>query len=74
MSRGPYRGAVQEGALALECGWDPIRYLDLEGVERLVARAILQEAADRKGDNDKRFWKNVQGAVQNGVARAFGGS
>lgn len=74
MTRGPFRAAVLEGALALECGWDPISYLSLEGVERIAAREILQEASDRKAERDKRFWKNVQASVQNGVARAFGGS
>lgn len=73
MTSGRFRAAVQDGALALECGWDPIRYLSLEGVERLVGKEILQEVAERRGDRDKHHWKNMQAAVQNGVGRAFGG-
>lgn len=73
MTNGRFRAAVQDGALALETGWDPISYLGLEGVERLVAKEILQEAAERKAERDKHHWKNMQAAVQNGVARAFGG-
>lgn len=74
MRTGRFRAAVQDGALALECGWDPISYLNLEGVERLMAREILQEAAERRADRDKHHWKNMQATVQNGVAKAFGGS
>lgn len=74
MSGGRFRVAVQDGALALELGWDPISYLSLEGVEKLVGKEILQEAAERRADRDKLHWKNMQAAVQNGVARAFGGS
>lgn len=73
MTDGRFRAAIQDGALALENGWDPIRYLDLEGVERLVAKEILQAAADRKAERDQHHWKNMQAAVQNGVAKAFGG-
>lgn len=73
MTSGRFRAAVQDGALALECGWDPIRFLDLEGVERLVAKEILQEAAIRKGERDKHYWKNMVAAVQSGVAKAFKG-
>lgn len=73
MTDGRFRAAVQDGALALENGWDPIHYLSLEGVERLVGKAVLQAAAERKVERDQHFWKNMQAAVQNGVARAFGG-
>jgi hypothetical protein len=72
MRSGRFRAAVQEGALALENGWDPLRYLDLAGLERIVAKEVLQEAAERKADREKHFWKDVQAAVQNGVAKAFG--
>lgn len=71
MRRGPFRAAIQEGALALEHGWDPLHYLDLSHGDRLVAKEILEEAAERKADREQRFWKNIQNAVQNGVARAF---
>lgn len=70
---GRFQVAVQDGALALENNWDPLRYLGLEGVERLVAKEILQEAANRRAEREKHFWKNAAAAVQNGVARAFGG-
>lgn len=73
MKSGPFRSVVQDGALALECGWDPIRYLSLEGVEQLVGREILQEAAERKASRERDRLKNLQVVVQNGVARAFGG-
>lgn len=73
MTRGPLRPAIVEGALALEHGWDPLRYLDLVGVDRLIAKEILQEAVERRADRDQRFWKNAVGAVQSGVARAFKG-
>lgn len=72
MTSGRFRAAVQDGALALECGWDPIKYLSLEGVERLVGTEILREAADRRAERDRQHWKNMQAVVQNGVARAFG--
>lgn len=73
MTNGRFTAAIQEGALALENGWDPIRYLDLEGVELLVGKEILQAAADRKADRDRIHWKNMQASVQTGVAKAFGG-
>lgn len=73
MSRGPFRAAIQEGALALEHGWDPLRYLDLCYEDRLVAREILQAVIDRKVERDNQFWKNAVAVVQNGVARAFRG-
>lgn len=73
MTSGPFRNAVQDGTLALELGWDPIRYLSLTGVERLLAREVLQEAAERRAAREKEHWKNMQISVQNGVARAFGG-
>lgn len=66
-------GVVQEGALALSLGWDPIAYLDLRGVEAIVGREILQEAADKRAEHEKQRWKNMAGAVQQGVARAFKG-
>lgn len=73
MTSGQFRNAIQDGTLALECGWDPIRYLSLEGVERLVGREILQEAAERKAKRERDLLKNLQVVVQNGVAKAFGG-
>lgn len=74
MSGGRFRPLIQEAALALELGWDPIAYLGHEGVERLVARAVLQEALETKADSDSRFWKNMASSVQNGIVKAFGGS
>ena len=73
MRSGSFRGAIQDGALALEFGWDPIRYLSLAETERLLAREVLQEAVDRRALREKDHWKNMQAAIQNGVARAFGG-
>jgi hypothetical protein len=73
MTDGRFRAAVQDGALALESGWDPIRYLSLEGVEKLVGREILQAAAERKVERDQNYWRNMQASMQNGVAKAFGG-
>lgn len=73
MRSGQFRNVVQDGTLALDCGWDPIKYLSLTGVERLVAREILQEAVECRASREKDQWKNLQAAVQNGVARAFGG-
>lgn len=73
MRSGPFRNVVQEGTLALNCGWDPIEYLSLTGTARLVAREILQEAAEREAARQKAFWKNLEAVVQNGVAKAFGG-
>lgn len=73
MKSGSFRHVVQDGTLALECGWDPLRYLSLTGVERLVAREILQEAVENRATREKHHWKNMQVAVQNGVAKAFGG-
>ena len=73
MRSGQFRNVVQDGTLALDCGWEPIRYLSLTGVERLVAREILQEAVERRASREKDQWKNLQAVVQNGVAKAFGG-
>lgn len=74
MTRGPLRAAIREGALALEHGWDPLHYLDLSHEDRLVAREILQLAADNKAEAQQAFFKSMANAVQNGVARAFKGS
>ncbi len=71
MTRGPLRAAIQEGALALEHGWDPLLYLDLAHEDRLVGKEILQAAADRRVEREHTFWKNLSAAVQNGVAKAF---
>lgn len=73
MRSGQFRNVVQDGTLALECGWDPIRYLSLTGVEMLVAREILQEAVERQASREKNWLNNLQVVVQNGVAKAFGG-
>lgn len=72
MRGGPLRHVVDEGALALQHGWDPFDYLSKEGFERAIAREILQAAVDRKSDRDDKFWKNAIGAVANGIGRAFG--
>lgn len=74
MRSGCFRHAVLDGALALELGWDPIAFHSLSGDSLTLAREILQEAADRRAERDKHHWKNMQAAVQNGVARAFRGS
>jgi hypothetical protein len=71
MTRGPLRAIIEEGALALEHGWDPLVYLGLGHEDRLVARQILELVSDRKGERQQAFWKNVANAVQSGVARAF---
>lgn len=73
MTSGRFKSGIQDGALALELGWDPIKYLSLEGVERTVAAKVLQQALDNRADEQSRYWKNIQIAVQNGVAKAFGG-
>lgn len=73
MRSGQLRQVVKEGALALEHGWDPLKYLSLTGIEKLVAREILQEAVDNRATRDRDRWKNMQAVVQNGVAKAFGG-
>jgi hypothetical protein len=39
----------------------------------LVGKEILREAAERRAEREKNHWKNMQAAMQNGVARAFGG-
>jgi hypothetical protein len=36
--------AVQNAAMALLCGWDPLVYLRASGVERLVADKVLETA------------------------------
>lgn len=59
--------------MALRLGWDPIRYLDLEGVEAIVARKVLQVAMDQELEIRRQDHKATEAAVQNGVARAFGG-
>lgn len=73
MRAGPYRAVVLEGVTALEFGWDPLHYLDLEGTDRLVAREILQAAVDKKAEHDKNYWKSMSAAVQNAIVRAFKG-
>lgn len=73
MRAGPYRAVILEGVAALEFGWDPLRYLDLEGTNRLVAKEILQAAADKKAENEKNYWKSMSAAVQNAIVRAFKG-
>jgi tRNA A37 threonylcarbamoyladenosine modification protein TsaB len=73
MTGGRFAVAVQDGALALESGWDPIQYLSLEGVEKLVGREILQAAAERQAERDQNYWKNLQASTQIGVVKAFGG-
>ncbi len=67
-----FRAAIREGALALSLGWDPIRYLDLEGVDSLVAAEVLQKALEDKAESDKQYWKNMVSVVQSGIARALG--
>ena len=54
-------------------GWgDPLQYLNLEGVEASVASKVIQKAVDIKHDEQKTYFKALQIAVQNGVAKAFG--
>lgn len=73
MRGGGYRPHLQEAALALSHGWDPIAYLDLVGVEHLAAKQVLQYAVDAQAERDKAHWKNMVNSVANGIARAFKG-
>lgn len=50
-----------------------MQYMDMEGVDAIVARRILETAEDMRIDRDKAHYKAMQVAVQNGVAKAFGG-
>lgn len=43
--------AIQNAALALTLGWDPIKYLSTEGVERIAAEVILGEAMEVHAKN-----------------------
>lgn len=72
MTSGRFKAILQDGALALEFGWDPMKYLGLEGTERLIAQRILQEAVEQRAENQRNHWKNMQASIQNGVSRAFG--
>lgn len=74
MKGGSYAPHIEEAALALSLGWkDPIAYLSLEGVELLVAKRVVQVAADRHAEREKAHWKNFVAAVANGISRAFKG-
>lgn len=39
----------------------------------MVARKVIQEAVDLEAEERKAYFKGMSAAVQNGVARAFGG-
>lgn len=55
-------------------GWNPVDYLRIEDpTERTVARLALQKAEDIASERRQAFIKAITVAVQNGVAKAFGG-
>lgn len=71
--RDRYRPFVRTAAVALTYGWDPIEFFKLNELEAMIAKEVLEVAEDMKAERNKHFIKAIQAAVQNGVARAFGG-
>jgi hypothetical protein len=53
--------AVQNAAEALLCGWDPLDYLRASGVERLVADAVLRQAAESRREEMDMFARAIAG-------------
>lgn len=62
---------MRAAAAALLLGWDPIRFLDLDHIEAMVANEVLQLAEDMRVERKKAEIKAFEVAVQNGVAKAF---
>jgi hypothetical protein len=52
---------VQNAVEALLCGWDPMTYLRADGVERLVADAVLQRAAELRREEMDTFARAIAG-------------
>lgn len=69
---GRWRHVTQAAAAALRHGWDPIRFLDLEGTDELIGYEILRFAEEQDLERRREYFKGIQNAVQNGVAKAFG--
>ena len=68
-----YGDWVRTAAVALKLGYDPVKYLSLEGMERTVMELILDEAARMYAREEEGRLMQMQNAVQAGIARAFGG-
>lgn len=51
--------AVEAAAVALMLGWDPIRYLACEGLERDAADAVLRKAHQLRGEELSRLAEAV---------------
>ena len=66
---------IEQAAVALLCGWDPLRYLSFSGQERLIADLILKRAAHLRTEELQRLVEAVGAHTGNRVgeilARAF---
>jgi hypothetical protein len=52
---------VANAVEALLCGWDPMDYLRAGGTERLVADAVLREAARLRREEMDTFARAIAG-------------
>lgn len=52
---------MQNATEALLCGWDPLDYLRAGGVERLVADAVLEQAARLRREEMDTFARAIAG-------------
>jgi hypothetical protein len=50
-------------------GWNPIEFLDLDGVEAIVAREVLQVAEDMRHERTKALVEAIGVTVGNAVAK-----
>lgn len=59
---------VENAAAALVHGWDPIRYADLDDVERAFADSVLVSAAKLRSEEQIAYAQAIGAYVGNRVA------
>jgi hypothetical protein len=68
---------IEQAAVALLCGMDPLRYLAADGVARVAADLVLERAAKLRSEEMRSLVEAVGAHVGNRVgeilARAFKG-
>lgn len=70
---GRFRPHLRAAAAALRHGWDPIEFLSLTDIDAMVGYEVIRIAEEDDHERRKEMVKAFQVAVQNGVAKAFGG-
>lgn len=72
--RADYETAITAATVALRHGYNPLDLLSKEGVEKVVMEMALNRLERIRVDEEEKRMQRMEIAVQNGVAKAFGGN